>query len=152
MTKTRVLIVDDDASMVRYLSTYLARHNFDVNTVDSGEEAIRMFRVHDPQLVLLDVGMGGMTGFETLERIKQIKPDVSVIMVSGQNNPELIFRASKLGADDYISKPFDPKELDARIAKVLGQQRVVSGVTQQVRSRARRASKGTSPWLGESSV
>ncbi|MGZ4839512.1 MAG: response regulator, partial [Terriglobales bacterium] len=80
--KTRVLIVDDDASMARYLSTYLSRHNFDVNIVGSGEEAIRMFRVYDPALVLLDVAMNGMSGIDTLERIKQIKPDVSVIMLS----------------------------------------------------------------------
>lgn len=119
MTKTRVLIVEDDASMTRYLSTYLARHNFDVQSVDSGEEAIRTFRVHDPELVLMDVALGGMSGLETLERIKEIKPEVSVIMISGQNDPELIFRTSKLGADDYIGKPFSPKELVARMKAVL---------------------------------
>src|SRR5690349_19131270 len=151
--KTRVLIVDDDASMARYLSTYLARHNFDVNIVGSGEEAIRMFRVYDPILVLMDVAMGGMNGLDTLERIKQIKPDVSVIMISGQNNPELIFRASKLGADDYISKPFEPKELDVRIARVMDKQRMVSEVS-QLREQVRRHSDftalfGTSPKMEE---
>ena len=151
--KTRVLIVDDDASMARYLSSYLARHNFDVNIVGSGEEAIRMFRVYDPVLVLMDVAMGGMNGLDTLEIIKQIKPDVSVIMISGQNNPELIFRASKLGADDYISKPFEPKELDVRIAKVIDKQRLVSEVT-QLREQVRRHSDftmlfGTSPKMEE---
>ena len=119
MMKTRVLIVDDDANMTRYLSSYLARHDFDVNIAGSGEEAIRMFRAYDPQLVLLDVAMGGMNGLNTLERIKQIKPNVSVIMISGQNNAELIFRASKLGADDYIIKPFEPKELDMRLEEPL---------------------------------
>ena len=151
--KTRVLIVDDDASMARYLSTYLSRHSFDVNSVGSGEEAIRMFRVYDPQLVLMDVAMGGMSGLDTLERIKQIKPDVSVIMISGQNNPELIFRASKLGADDYISKPFEPKELEIRITKVLDKQRLVTEVT-QLREQVRRHSDftmlfGTSPKMEE---
>src|SRR3954467_12834715 len=151
--KIRVLIVDDDASMARYLSTYLARHNFDVNVVGSGEEAIRMFRVYDPSLVLMDVAMGGMSGLDTLERIKQIKPEVSVIMISGQNNPELIFRASKLGAEDYISKPFEPKELDIRIAKVIDKQRLVSEVT-QLREQVRRHSDftmlfGTSPKMEE---
>jgi DNA-binding NtrC family response regulator len=151
--KTRVLIVDDDASMARYLSTYLSRHNFDVNVVGSGEEAIRMFRVHDPALVLLDVAMSGMSGIETLERIKQIKPDVSVIMLSAQSDPELIFKASKLGADDYISKPFEPKELEIRVAKVLDKQRLVSEVT-QLREQVRRHSDfsglfGTSPKMEE---
>src|SRR3954470_20182506 len=135
----RVLIVDDDGTMSRYLSSYLTRRNFEVNTAASGEEAIRMFRSFDPTLALLDVGMSGMTGIETLERIKQIKPEVSVIMLSGQNNPELIFQASKMGADNYIGKPFEPKELDIRIAKVLDKQRLVSGVT-QLREQVRRHS------------
>ena len=151
--KLRVLIVDDDANMARYLSTYLARHNFDVNTVGSGEEAIRMFRVHDPQLVLMDVAMGGMSGLDTLERIKEIKPDVAVIMISGQNDPEVIFRASKLGADDFLGKPFEPKDLDSRISKIIDKQRVVSETT-QLRDQVRRHSDftmlfGTSPKMEE---
>ncbi len=151
--KLRVLIVDDDGSMARYLSAYLVRRNFDVSTAASGEEAIRMFRVYDPSLVLLDLAMQGMNGIETLERIKQIKPDVSVIMLSAQNNPELIFKASKLGADDYIAKPFDPKELDLRISKVLDKQRLVNEVT-QLREQVRRHSDfsmlfGTSPKMEE---
>ena len=100
----RVLIVDDDASMAKYLSTYLSKHLFEVNTASSGEEAIGMFRIFDPTLVLLDLAMPGMNGITTLERIKQIKPEVSVIMLSAQNHPEAIFKASKLGADDYIAK------------------------------------------------
>ena len=151
--KTRLLIVDDDGSMSKYLSTYLARRNFEISTAASGEEAIRMFRVHDPQLVLLDVAMPGMSGIETLERMKQIKPDVAVVIISGQNDPELIFKASKLGADDYISKPFEPKELDLRLVKVLDKVRLVSEVT-QLREQVRRQSDfsmlfGTSPKMEE---
>ncbi|MGB9106348.1 MAG: sigma-54 dependent transcriptional regulator [Terriglobales bacterium] len=151
--KTRVLIVDDDADMARYLSTHLSRHTFDVNLVGSGEEALRRFRVYDPELVLLDVAMNGIGGIDTLERIKQIKPGVSVVMLSAQNDPALIFKASKLGADDYIGKPFEPKELEARIAKVLDKQRLVSAVT-QLREQVRRHSDfsmlfGTSPRMEE---
>ena len=149
----RVLIVDHDVSMARHLSTYLSRHNFDVNTVVGGEEAIGMFRLHDPALVLLDIALNGMSGIETLERIKQIKPDVSVIMLSAQSNPALIFKASRLGADDYISKHFEPKELEVRIAKVLDRQRLVSEVT-QLREQVRRHSDfsmlfGASPKMEE---
>jgi len=151
--RIRILIVDDDAAMAKFLSKYLARHSFDVSVAASGEEAIRMFRVHDPALVLLDIAMPGIDGIETLERIKQIKPDVSVIMLSAQSNPELIFKASKLGADDYISKPFEPKELDLRIAKALDKQRLVNEVT-QLREQVRRQSDfamlfGTSPKMEE---
>ena len=102
--KTRLLIVDDDGSMSKYLSTYLGRRNFEIGTAASGEEAIRLFRVYDPHLVLLDVAMPGMSGIETLERMKQIKPEVAVVIISGQNDPELIFKASKLGADDGPTK------------------------------------------------
>ncbi len=151
--RMRVLIVDDDDSMAKYLQAYLVRRNFEVTVAGSGEEAIRMFRVFDPNLVLLDLAMPGMNGIDALERMKQIKPDVSVIMLSAQSNPELIFKASKLGADDYISKPFEPKELDLRIAKVLDKQRLVSEVT-QLREQVRRQSDfamlfGTSPKMEE---
>ncbi len=125
--------------MAKYLQAYLIRRNFDVSTAGTGEEAIRMFRVYDPALVLLDLAMPGMDGIDTLERMKEIKPDLSVIMLSAQSNPELIFKASKLGADDYVSKPFEPKELDLRIAKVLDKQRLVSEVT-QLREQVRRQS------------
>jgi DNA-binding NtrC family response regulator len=146
------MIVDDDQSMARFLSSYLSKR-YEVSTVGSGEEAIRMFRVYDPILLLLDMAMQGISGIETLERIKQIKPEVSVIVISGQNDPDLIFRASKLGADDYLSKPFEPKELDLRIAKVLDKQRLVSEVT-QLREQVRRHSDfsmlfGTSPKMEE---
>src|ERR1051326_130714 len=87
-SKTRVLIVDDDGSMARFLGSYLSRRNFEISTAASGEEAIRMFRVCDPSLVLLDVSMPGLNGIETLERIKQIKPEVAVIMLSGQQDPD----------------------------------------------------------------
>jgi two-component system response regulator AtoC len=147
--KTRVLVVDDDSTMAKFLSSYLLRKNFEVSTAATGEEAIRMFRVVDPVLVLLDVAMQGMSALETLERLKQIKPDVSVIMISGQNDPEVIFRASKLGADDYLAKPFEPKDLETKINKALEKQRLVSEVT-QLRDQVRKQSDftglfGTSP-------
>jgi DNA-binding NtrC family response regulator len=137
--KTRVLVVDDDSTMAKFLSSYLARRDFEVSTASAGEEAIRVFRVYDPSLVLLDMSMPGVDGINTLERIKQIKPEVSVIMVSGQSTPELIFRASKLGADDYIAKPFEPRDLDQRINKLIDRQRLSTEVTQlrdQVRQQA----------------
>ena len=151
--KLRVLVVDDDAGMAKFLAAHLTRRNFDVSTAGTGEEAIRMFRVYDPNLVLLDVAMNGIGGIDTLERLKQIKPDVSVIMLSASSDPEIIFRASKLGADDYISKPFEPKDLDLRINKALDKLRLVSEVT-QLRDQVRRQTDfsalfGTSPKMEE---
>src|SRR5579864_166075 len=148
-----MLIVDDDATMSRYLTAYFARRNFEVNTASSGEEAIRMFRSFDPSVVLLDISMPGMDGIETLERVKQIKPEVGVVMLSGQNSPEQIFKASRLGADDYISKPFEPKELEVRLSKVLDKQKLLTEVS-QLREQVRRQSDfsmtfGNSPKMEE---
>ncbi len=151
--KVRVLVVDDDAQTGRFLSSYLVRRGFDVSNAVSGEEAIRMFRVYDPMLVLLDLAAQGMSVLDTLERMKQIKPEAAVLMLSDQNDPETIFRASKLGADDYLSKPFEPKELDLRINKILERQRLSSEVT-QLRDQVRRNGDftmlfGTSPKMEE---
>lgn len=150
--KTRVLIVDEDASLARFLQSYLTRRNFDVSSASSGDEAIRIFRLYDPALVLLDA-LPNLSGIDTLERLKQIKPDVAVIMTSSHANPEVIFKASKLGAEDYLAKPFEPTELDRRIAKVLDKQRISSEVV-QLRDQVRRnndfvALFGTSPKMEE---
>jgi DNA-binding NtrC family response regulator len=150
--KTRVLIVDEDASLARFLQSYLTRRNFDVSSASSGDEAIRMFRVYDPSLVLLDA-TSNLSGVDTLERLKQIKPDVSVIMTANQTDPELVFKASKLGAEDFIAKPFEPAELDRRITKILDKQRISTEVV-QLRDQVRRnndfvALFGTSPKMEE---
>jgi DNA-binding NtrC family response regulator len=151
--KIRILVVDDDPAMAKFLVNHLLRKSFDVSSAATGEEAIRMFRVYDPVLVLLDVNTAGMSGIETLERLKQIKPDVSVIMLSSQQDADFIFKASKLGADDYIPKPFEPKDLDQRMARVLERERQVQEVT-QLRDQVRRQSDfsmlfGTSPKMEE---
>ncbi len=85
--KTRVLIVDEDASFARFVQSYLTRRNFDVSCASNGDEAIRMFRVYDPGLVLLDA-TANLSGLETLERLKQIKPEVAVIMTASHSDPK----------------------------------------------------------------
>jgi two-component system response regulator AtoC len=151
--KTRVLIVDDDVVMAKYLASHLSRRNFDVTVASSEQEALRVFRAFDPSLVLVEVSTDGEAGADTLQRLKQIKPSVSVVVISSSKDPEFIFKASKLGADDYINKPVDPKELDIRIGKVLDNQRLYHEVT-QLREQVRRQSDftmlfGTSPKMME---
>ncbi len=151
--KTRVLIVDEDVVMAKYLASHLGRRSFDVSVASSDQEALRVFRSLDPALVLVDTSLQGAVGSEILERLKQIKPAVSLVVLSANRDPEMIFRASKLGADDYISKPVDLKELDMRIAKVLDNQRLYTEVT-QLREQVRRQSDftmlfGTSPKMME---
>ncbi|HKF22170.1 MAG TPA: sigma-54 dependent transcriptional regulator [Candidatus Angelobacter sp.] len=151
--KARVLIVDDDVAMAKYLASHLSRRNFEVTVAASDQEALRIFRTLDPILVLLDTSMSANSGGAILERLKHIKPTVSIMVLSANRDPELIFKASKLGADDYLSKPIDPKELDARISRVLDNQRLHAEVT-QLREQVRQQSDftmlfGTSPRMLE---
>src|ERR1700704_5505093 len=108
--KTRVLIVDDDVAMARYLAAHLTRRNFEVTVASNEQEALRVFRSFDPVLVLVETSIDGEDSSETLQRLKQIKPTVAIIVLSSSKDPEFIFKASKLGADDFISKPVDPTE------------------------------------------
>jgi two-component system, NtrC family, response regulator AtoC len=151
--KTRVLIIDDDLVMAKYLASHLSRRGFEVGVAPTGQEALRTFRTFDPNLILLDLSIGGMAEGEVLQRLKQMKPALSVIILSANKDPEAIFKVSKLGADDYISKPVDPKELDVRIMKVLDHQRLYGEVT-QLREQVRRQPDftmlfGTSPKMVE---
>ena len=84
--RTRVLIVDDDRSQSGFLSSHLKRRGYDVSTASTGDEAVGMFRVFDPALVLLDADARGMDVMENLERLKQMKPEVSVIMTGTQRH------------------------------------------------------------------
>lgn len=151
--KTRVLIVDEDHAMAKYLASHLARRNFEVTLASGDQEALRIFRSLDPTLVLLDTSMNSTNGAGILERLKHIKPTVSIVVISASKDPEAIFRVSKLGADEYLTKPIDPKELDIRIGRVLENQRLHAEVS-QLREQVRQQSDftmlfGTSPRMLE---
>src|SRR5262249_40470841 len=95
----------------------------------------------------------GATALDVLTRIKQSKPEACVVMLSARHDPEMIFSASKLGADDYLPKPFEPADLDVRINKILDKQRVAGDGT-QLRDQVRRNRDfagvfGTSPRMEE---
>ena len=151
--KLRILIVDDDAGISRSLSYHLVRRGFDISHATTGEEAVRIFRVYDPGLVLLGESMRGMKVLDTLERIKQVKPEVAVVILSGSHDPEMIFKASKLGADDYLGKPVEPQDLDLRIDRILEKQRPAAEGT-QIHDQVRRSNDfamlfGASPTMEE---
>src|SRR5208337_3300494 len=135
--KLRVLVVDDDLALGRRLTAQMVRRGFDVSSASSAEEALRVLSSFDPALVLLDLSLPGLGALDVLSRIKQAKPDTSVVVISARNDAETIFNSSKLGADDYIVKPFEPNDLDSRIGRVLEKQRVPSEVP-QLRDRVRR--------------
>lgn len=130
MDNVRIMIVDDDASMTKYLKTYLTKREYDVSCAGSGQEALELVKQFDPAIVLLDVAMPGMNGLETLERLKKLKNDLTVIMLSGYGQANTIVRAMKLGASDFVTKPFDPPELEIIIGKALENVRMLTELSQ----------------------
>jgi len=117
----RVLVVDDEVEMQRALRTGLRYHDFDVHAVGSGEEAVREAASWRPDVILLDLGLPGMDGFETL-RVLRPTTRAGVIVVSVMPGEKDKVRALDAGADDYLVKPFGTEELVARIRAVLRRQ------------------------------
>ena len=115
---TRVLIVEDEESYREALSFLLGREGFDVVTAETGPEAIEAFTEQGADLVLLDVMLPGIPGTEVCRRIRQ-RSNVPVIMVSARDEEVDKVVGLELGADDYITKPYSPRELVARIRAVL---------------------------------
>src|ERR1035437_285222 len=118
----KILLVDDEPGMLRYIKTLLEVDDYKVETATTGEEALqRVEKGLHPDLVLLDVLMPGIDGLQTLEQMRQIQPGVKVVMLSCVNDTRKVVHAMKLGAQDYLTKPFQKAELDAVIDLSLGQ-------------------------------
>jgi two-component system KDP operon response regulator KdpE len=113
-----ILIVDDEPRMVRFVRMNLELEGFQVSEAGTGMEALEKVRDDLPDLVLLDVMMPEMDGFETLARLREIST-VPVIMLTVKGDEEDRIRGLELGADDYVTKPFSPRELASRIRAVL---------------------------------
>lgn len=116
-----ILIVDDEQSVREVLSEYFAEQGYAVETAGDGEEALAVVRRSTPDLVLLDVRMPGIDGVETLRRMRGIAPAVSVIMVTANEDVGLARETLKLGALDYVAKPFDFVYLERAIMAGLAQ-------------------------------
>jgi len=118
----KILLVDDEPGMLRYIRTLLEVDDYKVETASTGEEAVqRVEKGMVPDLVLLDVLMPGIDGLETLERLRRMKPGIKVVMLSCVNDARKVVQAMRLGAHDYLTKPFQKAELDAVIDQCLGQ-------------------------------
>jgi len=120
----QILIVDDDALMRRSLAFNLEQSGYQVNTAGSGEDAIKLAMLEPPDLVLLDIGLPGMDGLESLNVLKQ-KINVPVIFVTARQRKLDEVIGLELGADDYITKPFDMDVLLAHIKAVLRRSRQI---------------------------
>ena len=114
----RILVVDDEPAIVRLVRATLQADGFVVVSAGRGEEALPLLEEERPDLVILDLMMPGMDGFETLRRIRQ-RSKVPVIMLTARATDADTLKGLQGGADDYVTKPFNPEELAARVAAVL---------------------------------
>ena len=118
----KILLVDDEPGMLRYIKTLLEVDEYKVETATTGEEALQKIEGGlAPDLILLDVLMPGIDGIETLEKLRQKQPNLKVVMLSCVNDTRKVVQAMRLGAQDYLTKPFQKAELDAVIDLSLGQ-------------------------------
>ena len=116
------MVVDDDPSMCEFLREFLAKRGYGAVTLASAEEAVALYQADRPAAVILDVVMPGtMDGLEALAAFKKIDRDVPVIVLSGEGRTNTVVRAMKLGASDFVSKPFEDGELEAPLAHALRQ-------------------------------
>lgn len=121
MARARVLLVEDDAALAELVSWHLEREEFEVERTADGEEALLLARETPPDLVLLDWMIEGISGIEVCRRLRRV-PDtanVPIIMLTARGEEEDRIRGLETGADDYITKPFSPRELIARVGAVL---------------------------------
>jgi two-component system KDP operon response regulator KdpE len=116
--RRRVLIVDDEPRMIHFIRLNLEHDGFEVIETTSGTKALDKLRDQLPDLILLDVMMPDLDGFETLRLIREIST-VPVIMLTAKGEEDDRVRGLELGADDYITKPFSPRELVSRVRAVL---------------------------------
>lgn len=117
-SKQRILIVDDDANIAELISLYLTKECFDTNIVHDGEEALTAFDTFQPNLILLDLMLPGIDGYQVCREIRA-KSTTPIIMLSAKGEIFDKVLGLELGADDYMEKPFDSKELVARVKAVL---------------------------------
>lgn len=114
----RILVVDDEPRMIRFIQMNLELEGYQVSQAGNGFEALNQLRDELPDLVILDVMMPDMDGFETLRLLREVSA-VPVIMLTVKADEEDKVRGLELGADDYVTKPFSPKELSSRVKAVL---------------------------------
>lgn len=116
--KQKILIVDDDENIAELISLYLTKECFDTSIVNDGESALKEFERYQPNLILLDLMLPGIDGYEVCRQIRRTS-EIPIIMLSAKGETFDKVLGLELGADDYIIKPFDSKEMVARVKAVL---------------------------------
>ncbi len=135
------MVVDDDLSMCDFLRTFLTERGYHAIMLGSAEEAVKRYHAERPAAVLLDVVMpGSMDGLEALAAFKKIDRDVPVIVLSGEGRTTTVVQAMKLGAADFVCKPFDEHDLDVPLANALKQRQLsceVASLREELQSQSR---------------
>ena len=132
----RMLVIDDDPGLRDYLEALASSRGYEVFTAGTGEEGIKALEEARPDLVTLDLVLPGMDGLETLRRLKERLPDVPVVMLSGHGQARSIVEAMKLGASDFLRKPFEVEELEVACQKAL-EKRALRREVEELRGRVR---------------
>ncbi|MCL2461368.1 MAG: response regulator transcription factor [Defluviitaleaceae bacterium] len=117
-SKIKIMVVDDDAHIAELISLYLNKEGYETKEVYSGKKAIEVFTAYSPYLVLLDLMLPEMDGYQVCREIRKISA-VPIIMLTAKDDVFDKVLGLEMGADDYMVKPFDPKELVARVKAVL---------------------------------
>lgn len=118
MSGDKILVVDDEERIVKIISAYLERDGYQVVTADDGPAALEVARREKPRLIILDLMLPGMSGMDVCRVLRQ-ESKVPIIMVTARDDDTDKIVGLELGADDYVTKPFNPKELVARVRAVL---------------------------------
>ena len=123
VNQNRILLVDDEPDLRQMVRRYLQAEDFDVADVASGEAALLHLGISMPDLIILDIGMPGMDGFTVLQELRKTS-EIPVIMLTARTEEIDRVMGLTIGADDYVTKPFSPRELVARIRAVLRRGRI----------------------------
>lgn len=122
MLKKKILLVDDEPTILRSLSNYLGKSEYEILIVESGDEALSLLQSFPFDLVITDLAMEGTGGMEVLREAKKINSDTCVFILTGYGNMQSVIEAMRFGADDYILKPCDAEELLLKIDRVFEKQ------------------------------
>ncbi|HYB92139.1 MAG TPA: sigma-54 dependent transcriptional regulator [Candidatus Binataceae bacterium] len=117
--KGRLLIVDDERGIVIALKGLFTKEGYEVETADSGEEALEKVKAGFFHVIITDLSMKGMSGLDLLRSVKEIEPQTSVLMITAYGNQRIAVEVMKAGAEDYLPKPFDNDELRLKVRKVM---------------------------------
>jgi two-component system KDP operon response regulator KdpE len=129
--REKILIIDDDRALTEMLAQKLEPRGFEVLSAERGLDGLKMAYENHPDMVILDVMMPEMDGWETCRRLRELS-DVPILMLTGKVSEEDVVRGFQLGADDYVRKPFNLKELEGRIRAILKRANGIEAENNQV--------------------